>query len=433
MKTSHAPLMRVLHTPGAVLLGFGAIIGTGVYVSIGIAAGVAGAMVLPALAVAALIALCNGLSSAQLAATHPVSGGTYEYGYHYLNSWLGFSAGWLFLIAKSASAATAALGFAGYFRSLLNIEAFWQIPLALGLTLAITLVVLAGMRNSSRVNAALVLVSLVALLLFVAAAGPVAWAHRDALVVELWPTTGNEATALLHAAALMFVAFTGYGRVATLGEEVINPRHAIPRAIIWTVLLTFALYIIIAAAAIGSTDAHGLGAAAREGLPLSWAAEQLDKPRIAMAVAIGALFAMAGVLLNLVLGLSRVLLAMARRRDMPTRLATLNETSTSAPAAVIVVGTIIALITLTGEIKAAWSFSAFTVLLYYAITNLAALRIQPSDRFVPRAISLAGLVGCLALAWFVETYIWITGLLIVLLGLVWHGVAQKRKPQARTQ
>ena len=86
-------------------MGLGAMIGTGVFVSLGLGAGIAGPAVLVALALAGGVALCNGLSSAQLAAANPVSGGTYEYGYRYLNSWAGFTAGWVFLIAKSASAA----------------------------------------------------------------------------------------------------------------------------------------------------------------------------------------------------------------------------------------------------------------------------------------------------------------------------------------
>lgn len=427
--TNTAQLARVLHTPGAVLLGLGAIIGTGVYVSIGIAAGVAGAMIMPAIAIAAAVAMCNGLSSAQLAAVHPVSGGTYEYGYRFLNGWLGFSAGWLFLVAKSASAATAALGFAGYFRSLFDVPDVWQIPLAQGLVAGITLVVLAGMRNSSRVNAALVLTSIAALLLFTWTAGPVAWMNRESLFVHAGPASGDKLALLLQAAALMFVAFTGYGRVATLGEEVMEPRRTIPRAIIWTVVSSFALYIIVAAVAVGSTDAVALGVAAGEGLPLSWVAQQLDAPVVAKVVAMGALFAMAGVLLNLVLGLSRVVLAMARRRDMPARLSVLNAASTSAPAAVVVVGIVIALIASSGDIKAAWSFSAFTVLLYYAITNLAALRVTAAERFVPRAVSYVGLAGCLALAWFVEVHVWLTGLAIVATGLGWHWFAMAKRPQ----
>src|SRR2546430_12959098 len=103
-------LKRELGMFGAVMIGLGAMVGTGVFVSIGVAAGVAGPAAILATALAAAVALCNALNIAQLAAAHPVSGGTYEYGYIYLNPWLGFTAGWGFLITKSASAGTAALG-----------------------------------------------------------------------------------------------------------------------------------------------------------------------------------------------------------------------------------------------------------------------------------------------------------------------------------
>ena len=106
-------LKRELGIGGATMMGLGSMVGTGVFVSIGIAAGVAGPAVILAIILAAGVATCNALSSAQLAASHAVSGGTYEYGYRYLNPALGFTAGWVFLYAKSASAATAALGFAG--------------------------------------------------------------------------------------------------------------------------------------------------------------------------------------------------------------------------------------------------------------------------------------------------------------------------------
>ncbi|MDQ3774421.1 MAG: APC family permease [Pseudomonadota bacterium] len=425
-ESSNGRLLRTLGTPGAVLLGLGAIVGTGIYVSIGLAAGVAGAAIVPALALAGFVAGCNGLSSAQLAATHPLSGGTYEYGYHYLNHWLGFTAGWLFLIAKGASAATAALGFAGYLRSLGGIETAWQTPIALALVVAMTVIVLAGLRSTSRVNAGIVVISIGALLVFMAIAIPNAWDNRTRFVADVIPTDAEGTVALLHAAALMFVAFTGYGRVATLGEEVVAPRQTIPRAIIWTVLVSFLLYVGVAAAAVGATGASELGAAAQQGLPLSWAAEQLGNPVVANIVAVGALIALAGVLLNLILGLSRVILAMARRQDMPTLFSKLNAASTSAPAAVLVVGFVIAVIVLLGNIKSAWSFSAFTVLLYYAITNLAALRVPDADRFVPRVATVAGLIGCLGLAWFVETRIWFIGLGIIAVGLVWHGFAWRR-------
>jgi APA family basic amino acid/polyamine antiporter len=107
-------LRREVGVVGATMMGLGSIVGTGIFVSMGIAAGSAGPAVVLAIALSALIAVCNGLSSAQLAAAHPVSGGTYEYGYRWLHPSLGFLAGWMFVCAKTASAATAALGFSGY-------------------------------------------------------------------------------------------------------------------------------------------------------------------------------------------------------------------------------------------------------------------------------------------------------------------------------
>ena len=123
-------LQRELGVFGATMMGLGSIIGTGVFVSLGIAAGIAGAGVVIAVVLAAAVATCNALSSAQLAANHPVSGGTYEYGYRWLSPWLGFSAGWMFLCAKTASAATAALGFAGYLLNMAGQDARWLVPIA---------------------------------------------------------------------------------------------------------------------------------------------------------------------------------------------------------------------------------------------------------------------------------------------------------------
>src|SRR5688572_2344114 len=174
MTTDIAPtptqLRRELGVGGAVMMGLGSIVGTGVFVSIGIAAGIAGPAVILATAIAACVAACNALSSAQLAANHPVAGGTYEYGYRYLRPWLGFTAGWMFLCAKSASAATAALGFAGYLLNALRVtNQAALVGVAVGMIAVLTLVVLFGIRQSSRANIAIVTVTLLALLAFVVA------------------------------------------------------------------------------------------------------------------------------------------------------------------------------------------------------------------------------------------------------------------------
>lgn len=391
-----APLKRVVGVPGAILMGLGSILGTGVFVSLGIAAGVAGPTVVLCTLLAALVATFNGLSSAQLAASHPVSGGTYEYGYRYLSPSLGFTAGWMFLCAKSASAASAALGFAAYVAALVPGADHWVRPLALLAVGTLTLLVTAGIQRSSRANSAIVGITLVALVAFMLGGVREALAHgAEHLNGQLLASRPAE---LLHGTALMFVAFTGYGRIATLGEEVRDPQRSIPRAIIATLLCSALLYVGVALVAVAAVGAQALTAATGGvAAPLELVARSFQLPGLPYLVALGAVSAMLGVLLNLVLGLSRVAMAMGRRGDMPRVLGRLDAQG-SPRAAVLFVGILIAALTTLGSVKLTWSFSAFTVLVYYALTNLAALRIPEEHRRYPRAVAWCGLVCCLGLA-----------------------------------
>jgi APA family basic amino acid/polyamine antiporter len=224
----------------------------------------------------------------------------------------------------------------------------------------------------------------------------------------------------------MFVAYTGYGRIATLGEEVHDPRRSIPRAIIVTLVATAAIYALVAFVAVASAGSDGLAEATKQAAaPLEVIARGFDIPGVAWLVAAGAVTAMLGVLLNLLLGLSRVVLAMARRGDMPTLFARVDEKRSSPVAAVLLVGGIIAGLAAIGSVETTWSFSAFTVLVYYALTNLAALRLPPEARLYPQWIPAAGLVCCLGLSFWVEPVIWAAGLGLIAVGLVWHGIARR--------
>ena len=331
--SSDPQLARVVGVPGALLLGLGSILGTGIFVSLGIAAGVTGPSVVIAVLIAAAVATCNGLSSAQLAASHPVSGGTYEYGYRYLSPALGFSAGWMFTAAKSASAATAALGFAGYALSAFGASsAAARTALALAAVVVLTAIVAGGMRRSYRANTIIVSLTLVALATFVAAGLPAAFSGAaDTLRgIAAGESFRGGPTGLLRATALMFVAYTGYGRIATLGEEIREPQKNIPRAIILTLAATALLYAAVAFVAIAAVGAEPLAAAATgSAAPLERVARSLGAPWVAGVVAAGAVTAMLGVLLNLLLGLSRVVLAMARRGDLPRALAGVDSQSAS--------------------------------------------------------------------------------------------------------
>lgn len=420
-----AELRRQLGLPGAVLLGLGSIVGTGVFVSVGIATGIAGPGVLVTIALAALLATMNGLSSARLAATFPVSGGTYEYAHRTLTPGLGFLAGWTFLCAKSASAATAALGCAGYVLAALGRAPSLPERVGLGFALAALVTVLAahGLKRSNQANAVMVSVTLGALATFalVAAGRP----HVPAPFEPVLPAAG--ARGLLEATALMFVAFTGYGRIATLGEEVHDPARTIPRAVIVTLVVSAALYVAVAAAALAWVGAPTLAETTKAsgGAALATIARAQGAPWLAALLTLGAITAMGGVLLNLVLGLSRVALAMGRRGDLPGRLAAVDAQG-SPRAAVVACGATIAALTLVGDVKATWSFSAFTVLVYYAVTNLAALRLPAAALALPRAVPLAGLLVCGGLAFWVEPRAWAAGLGLVAVGLLARAVGRRR-------
>jgi basic amino acid/polyamine antiporter, APA family len=428
--TNQQQLKRELGVFGATMMGLGSIVGTGVFVSIAIATNATGASVVIAVFLAALVATANGLSSAQLAANHPVSGGTYEYGYRYLNPWLGFAAGWMFLLAKSASAATAALGFSGYLLNAVgSSNGAIATPMAFVTVVIMTALVLGGIRRSNAVNITVVSITIGTLALFVFGGLPTATANAANNFTNFFV---DGPLGLLQATALMFVAYTGYGRIATLGEEVREPRTTIPRAIITTLGFTMVLYLSVALVAIAAVGAVTF-AATTEGAaaPLEIVAQSFAIPGSGIILAVGAVTAMLGVLLNLILGLSRVLLAMGRRGDMPAATARLNAAGTTPTVAVIVMGAVIALITLVGDVRVAWGFSAVNVLLYYSLTNLSALQLTDDERLFPRWISVAGLIACFSLAFFIrDVWIYVVAFGLLALGLVWKGFTNRSVEQS---
>lgn len=415
-------LKRELDLMGAILTGLGSMIGTGLFVSLGIAAGIAGGWVLVALALAAGLALCNGLNSAQLAANHPVSGGSYEYGYRYISPAVGFTAGWMFLLAKSASAATAALGCMGYLLSLLPVAHLPQSVRVVGAVALIWLlagVVILGVRRSSQVNLGILSVTLLSLFVFVAVAAQYAQRHGWVGLTLGWDTV--RLANLLQATALMFVAYSGYARIAVLGEEVKNPQQTIPRAIGITIFIVMLLYSTIAVVALAGVGSTALAQATyQRGAPLEVLVVSFGAPWVRPLIVVGALSAMVGILLNLILGLSRMVLAMARRGDLPRILAQISGDGTRAIPAILTVALGICLLVLLGNVKTTWSFSAFSILVYYAITNWAALQLPSGDRQFPRWLAIVGLVGCAGLAVWVEPGVWLSGTGLILIGLGWH-------------
>ena len=383
-------LARRLGTGDAVAIGLGAMIGAGVFAAFGPAARAAGDGLLVGLAVAALVAYCNATSSAQLAAIHPESGGTYAYGRRRLGPFWGFLAGWGFVIGKLASCAAMAITFASYAAPSLTR------PFAVGAVLALTAVNLRGVQKTVALTKVIVAVVLASLALAVAAV----WLGGTADIGRLSPLSGTTLQGVMQSAGLLFFAFAGYARLATLGEEVIEPARAIPRAI--PIALGIAL-IVYAAVAISALAGAGAASIAASSAPLATAVGSGRLASLVPAVRVGATVASLGALLSLLVGVSRTVFAMASTRDLPAVLAAVHPRHQVPHRAELMVGAIVAIVAAVADIRYAIGFSSFAVLVYYAITNAAALTLDRNQRRWPRGLAALGLLGCVALAFTLPT------------------------------
>ncbi|HQG70983.1 MAG TPA: amino acid permease, partial [Rhodoglobus sp.] len=295
-------LARRLGPTDATLIGLGSMIGAGVFAAFTPAAQAAGSGLLVGLAVAALVAFANATSSAQLAAVYPTSGGSYVYGRERLGHWWGFFAGWSFVIGKTASCAAMALTFAAY-----AAPAGWERPVAIVAVVALATVNLFGVTRTALLTRVIVVVVLVVLAVVVAAGastGLPALAVTGSLVAGGW-------YGILQSAGLLFFAFAGYARIATMGEEVRDPARTIPLAITLALSATVLIYAVIGVVVLGVLGPDGV---AGTPTPLSATVGAAGWAWATPAVRVGAAAASLGALLALVAGIGRTTLAMARER-----------------------------------------------------------------------------------------------------------------------
>lgn len=407
-------LARKLTIFDAVIIGLGAMIGAGIFAVIGPAVEIAGSWALLALLVAGAVAYCNATSSAQLAALYPESGGAYVYGQKRLSHFWGYLAGWGFVVGKMASCAAMALTFANY------AAPEFARPLAVAVVLALTGVNYFGIKKTVRLTQAIVVLVLLALVAVIIAV----WLGGQADVSRLNLQDDWSFYAILQAAGLWFFAFAGYARLATLGEEVVDPARTIPRAIPLALGMTLLLYLVIAVCAVVAVDGNVL---ARASAPLAVAVEAGDLAMWSPVVRIGAAVATLGVLLSLIVGVSRTAFAMAANRDLPHFFASVHPRYQVPHRAELAVGIVVAATVALADLGSAIGFSAFTVLAYYAITNASAWRLDKSERRWPRSIALAGLIGCVVLAFSLPLNAVISGSAVLLIGAGIFGRRKKRR------
>jgi APA family basic amino acid/polyamine antiporter len=401
------PLVRRLGLADAVFLGLGSMIGAGVFAAFAPAARAAGAGLLFALVLAAAVAYCNAASSAQLAARYPESGGTYVYGRERLGEFWGYLAGWGFITGKTASCAAMTLTVVAYAAPGLGQP--WRSLLAVAVVAALTAVSYFGVHRSAL--ATRVLVSCTLLVLTVAAVAMAAGPGAGGPLLA-WPGGGG----VLEAAGLLFFAFAGYARLATLGEEVRDPARTIPRAIPLALGITLVVY---AALAVLLLVRLGPAALAASPDPIAAAVPGWLAP----VVRVGATLAALGSLLALVLGVSRTTLAMSRDGHLPRFLTAVHPRHHVPHRAELAVGLVVAVLAASIDLRAAIGFSSFAVLTYYAIANAAAFTLRGKAR----PVAVLGLAGCVVLAFSLPPPSVLAGCGALLLGGSAYGVRRIRR------
>ena len=387
-------------------------IGAGVFAAFGPSAQAAGSGLIIGLGLAAVVAYCNATSSARLAARYPESGGTYVYGRERLGPFWGFLAGWSFVVGKLASGAAMALTFASY-------AAPGHVrPVAVAAVVALTAVNYLGIHKSAWLTRVIVAVTLVCLgVVVVACLG-----GGTATSSNLLPIRGGSAHGVVQAAGLLFFAFAGYARIATLGEEVREPRRTIPRAITTALAITLVVYGVVAVSALLAVGPQALAASTA---PLRTAVDAGSLHGLVWVVRVGATVAALGSLMSVILGISRTTLALARDGRLPRALAAIHPRYEVPHRAELAVGGVVAVLAATLDLRGAIGFSSFGVLLYYAIANASARTLRADENPPPPWLPLLGLAGCLVLAASLPWAAVLGGLIVAAIGCGWWLVVRR--------
>ncbi|MEU8650916.1 APC family permease [Streptomyces sp. NPDC048737] len=404
---SAAELRRTLGVGDAVVIGLGSMVGAGIFAALAPAARAAGSGLLLGLALAAVIAYCNAMSSARLAALYPASGGTYVYGRERLGPFWGYLAGWSFVVGKTASCAAMALTVGAY---------VWPgqaHAVAVVAVVVLTAVNYGGIHKSAwltRLIVAVVLAVLASVVVVCLGSG-----ESDAGRLDIGASGGLGG--VLEAAGLLFFAFAGYARIATLGEEVRDPARTIPRAIPLALGIALVVYACVAVAVLSVLGSGDLGRAAA---PLTDAVRAAGVPGLVPVVRVGAAVAALGSLLALILGVSRTTLAMARDRHLPGVLSAVHPRFQVPHRAELAVGVVVAVLAATVDVRGAIGFSSFGVLVYYAVANASAWTLDSAP--LRRALPAVGLLGCLVLAFALPGTSVVMGAGVLAMGVAAYGV-----------
>lgn len=408
MNQPSSTLSRRLGLWDAIAIGVASMVGAGVFAVWSPAARAAGDLLLVGLVLAALVAWCNATSSAQLAAQYPSAGGTYVYGRERLGQWPGFLAGWSFVVGKTASVAAMALTFAAYLA-----PAAWGKPVAIGIVWVLVGVNLLGVTRTAQAAKVLVVLSLTGLI----TALSFGWATLPAADAATfgWPPAIGGWYGVLQSAGLLFFAFAGYARIATMGEEVRDPERTIGRAIVTALGIVLVLYFVVGVSLLSHFSAHEIAVAPA---PLTLLAG--DNTVVRAILTAGAIAAIAGALLGLLSGIGRTWLAMAREGDLPRWFDRTHPTTMVPHRIEVTIAAVLTVVLLVADLRGAIGFSSFGVLLYYFIANVAAFNQAGGDRRYAKTWQVIGAALCLVL---VATLPWqsiLGGVIVLIVGIAWR-------------
>jgi APA family basic amino acid/polyamine antiporter len=393
-------------------IGLGAIIGGGIFVVTGVVAGVAGPALVISILIAGFVSLLTARSFVALTSWKTAEGSIYEFARVLLSPFAGFLAGWMWIIANIFTGAAVSLGFAHYFAALFP---------ALDARLAVVAVALAftglnyiGIKHSATINNALVALKIGVLLVFIGAgAVHLQPGHFRPFV----PSTAG----VFQGAFFIFFAFSGFGRVAVLAEQVRDAKKNVPRSIMAALGISALLYIIVGTVAVGLAPADTL---AKSPSPLAAAIGTIGHPVFLLIIAFGGMVATASVLLTSILGVSHMGYAMARQGDLPRFISRLHPRFATPGVAILAVGAAIIVISLFLNLTHVVSISTFAALFNYALANASAFRLGVGDGR-RKVTAVLGFVTCVSLAAFIQRTALTFGIITVVLGVIIYILKKK--------
>ncbi len=406
----------------ATAINVGAIIGGGIFVVTGIVAGVAGSASVISMVLAAVIALITALSFAQLTTWQPVEGSGYEYVRQFVSPFAGFLSGWMWIIGNTFAGAAVSLGF-GYYLA----AAFPELPVkvvAVVMCIAFTALNSIGIRQSAILNNVFVVIKLIVLAFFVVFG--LSYVNSANFAPFLPFSSG-----VLFGAYYIFFAYAGFARATIIAEEVKDAKRNVPRAVVLSLAISTAVYILVGIVAVGLVGAPSLAASSS---PLTFAIGASGNSLAMQVVSFGGLVATASVLLTGILGVSRMAFSMARREDLPRALNLLSARFGTPYIAIWIIGLTMALLAYFVDLTGVVVVSTFSLLFWYVLVNLSAFRLKCDKRICPRWMPVLGLSTCallLAVVLFVAPFAWEAGLAALLIGSVIYALRKYLRKRAK--